>query len=210
MSSSRRMQLAREVAAFRKTLGAPARGDAATDGVFNHETGAGVISGVDWEPAGRRLRPDRGARQWMWSFMRRGPARFQPSGGEFAPARGARNQGTRWARRHGLINVQRAWLVRGALVHWARRISTAITVAFGEHLAEQAKGVAREAGRAAQGAPVRPMLADWVPQAVTAPPMPQLTLPAPQEPLPDTPPPRPCQVTPSRPPMGGTILMEVD
>ena len=39
---------------------------------------------------------------------------------------------------------------------------------------EQAKGVAREAGRAAQGAPVRPTLADWEPQAVTAPPMPQL------------------------------------
>ena len=31
-----------------------------------------------------------------------------------APARGARNQGTRRARRHGLLNVQRAWLVRGA------------------------------------------------------------------------------------------------
>ena len=53
--------------------------------------------------------------------------------------------------------------VRGSyVVHWARRISTAITVAFGEHLAEQAKGVAREAGRAAQGAPVRPTLAVWV------------------------------------------------
>ena len=38
--------------------GAPARGDAATDGMFNHETGAGAIRGIDWEPAGRRLRPD--------------------------------------------------------------------------------------------------------------------------------------------------------
>ena len=52
-------------------------------------------------------------------------------------------------------------------------------------------------------------MADWMPRAATAPPMPQLTLPAPQEPIPDTPPPRPRQVAPSRPPTGGTMPMEV-
>ena len=54
--------------------------------------------------------------------------------------------------------------------HWARRISTASwlshTVAFAEHLVEQAKGVAREAGGGwhRQGAPTRPTLADWMPR----------------------------------------------
>ena len=200
-----------EESAFRKTLGAPARGDAATDGVFNHETGEGAISGVDWEPAGRRLRPDyrdailRGTpvdvvvhetgssafNQVGVNLLQRGAREIKAPGG---------HDGTDYSTSN----------VRGSyVVHWARRISAAITVAFGEHLAEQAKGVAREAGRAAQGAPIRPTLADWMPRAATAPPMPQLTLPAPQEPIPDTPPPRPRQVAPSRPPTGGTMPMEV-
>ena len=123
-------------AALRKVIGAPERGVQA-DGDFDHVTGLGYVSGVDWGVTVRgKPKPDyrdalTNGRELV-VVVHEIYGGFDPNAVRLLGQRAQQAKDGRDGTDYSRSNVM------SFMAHWTRRISAAILVAVGDHLARQA------------------------------------------------------------------------